>query len=251
MSYTNRPIAPSTAEIQEWLADTQDALVQRRDEILAGFQRFLSAYPNGIPDEGVQARAADFAGGKGIMNAFLKEATASRVSEKAPFLAGGKAVDGFFGALTDPVERAQAHTRSLMTQFANKLEAERRAVAKAEAERLAREAAIAQDNAQDEESLQHAADVAQAAEAARALADGRAAALSQTRGDLGTVVSLRTQWKPDYENASLLELVKAVAEGRAPLEYLAFNETRINYAVRSEKVRSIPGVPVIEVRSVV
>jgi len=251
MSYTNRPIAPSVADINEWLADVETALVDRRDEILAGFQRFLAAYPNGIPDESVQARAADFAGGKGIMNAFLKEATAHRTTEKKPFLDGGKAVDSFFGKLTEPVELAMAHTRSLMTTFANKLEAKRREAARLEAERLAQQAAIAQDQAVDEETLGLAHEVALAAEAARALAEGKASALSQTRGDLGTVVSLRTTWKADFENADLMKLVQAVAAGKAPLSYLTFNEVRINAAVRSDKVREIPGVPVTEVRTVV
>ena len=251
MSYSNRPIAPKPSEIKEWLADTQDTLVQRRDEILAGYRRFLAAYPNGIPDEGVQARAADFAGGKGIMGAFLKEADANRVSEKKPYLEGSKAVDRFFSDLSDPVLRCQIDMRTNMTEFANRLEAKRREEARQEAERLAQEAALAQDDATDEESLQHAADVAQAAEAAQALAEGSAAALSRTRGDLGTVVSLRTTWKADYERADLMALVRAVAAGKAPLEYLQLNEPRINNAIRSDKVREIPGVPVIEVRTVV
>lgn len=253
MSYSNRPIAPSPDAIQEYLADTQSALVARRDEILAGYQRFLAANPNGIQDEAVQAKAADFAGGKGIMGAFLKEATTARTAEKAPFLNGGRAVDGFFGSLTDPVEKCQTDMRRHMTVFANRLEAERREAARLEAERLAAEAALAQDATifdADAEAQARAEEAAQAAEAAAALAEGSAAALSRTRGELGTVVSLRTSWKADYENADLMTLVRAVAAGKAPLAYLQFAETRINFAVRSEKVREIPGVPVIEVRSV-
>lgn len=250
MSYSNRPIAPSPGTVQEWLADTQTALVQRRDEILAGYSRFLKAYPDGIQDEATQSRAADFAGGKGIMAAFLKEADGTRTTEKKPYRAAGDAVDVFFGKLTDPVEKCQKDMRTRMTAFANKLEAERREAARLEAERLAAEAAVAQDAATDDASLEIAADVTQAAEAAQALAEAKPSVLSQTRGELGTVVSLRTRWVADFENANLMRLVKAVAEGKAPLEYLQFNTTRIGYAVRSEKVRDIPGVPVVEERSV-
>ena len=67
---------------------------------------------------------------------------------------------------------------------------------------------------------------------------------------MGTVVSLGPRGAPTTTNASLMELVRAVARGEAPLEYLPVRETPINYAVRSEKVRSIPGVPVVEVRSI-
>ena len=255
MSHSNRPIAPSPATINEWLADTQAALVARRDEILAGYRRFLAANPNGIESEDVQARAADFGGGKGIMNAFIKEATAARTSEKKPYLDGGKAVDGFFAKLSEPVELCQQDMRRHMTTFANKLEAERREAARLEAVRLAAEAEAALDHATapgaDEESLENAADAADAAEAARALAEGKASALSQTRGELGTVVSLRTAWKADYAASDLMALVQAVAAGKAPLAYLAFAETRINYAIRSEKVREIPGVVINEERTVV
>lgn len=254
MSYSNRPVAPAPATVREYLAETQTALVARRDEILAGYQRFLRQYPDGIPDEDVQGRAGDFAGGKGIMNAFLKEAEGARNTEKKPYRAVGDAIDGFFGSLTDPVERCQQDMRARMKVFGDKLLAKRREAARLEAERLAAEAAIAQDQAieaMSEEALQHAADVSQAAQEAQALAEGSAAQLSQTRGELGTVVSLRTTWKADYAASDLMTLVRAVAEGRAPLAYLTFAETRINYAVRSEKVRTIPGVVIREERSII
>lgn len=254
MSQTNRPIAPSPAEVQSWLADTQSALVKRRDEILAGAARFHALYADGIPDEEVQGRAADFAGAKGIMGTFLTECTSNRTAEKAPFLNGGRAVDAFFGTLTDPVAKCQLDVRAKMTAYATKLEAVRREAARLEAERLAAEAAVAQDQAietMDEAALQHAADVSEEAEAAQALADAKPAELSRVRGELGTVVSLRARYVADYERSDLLKLVKAVAAGEAPLEYLAFNTTRINYAIRSEKVRVIPGVVIKEERTVV
>jgi|SRR5215472_5989786 len=252
--FTNRPIAPAPAAVQEWLQDTHAALIRRRDEILAGAARFSAAYPNGIPDEEVLGRVGDFAGGKGIMGAFLRECGNERTAEKAPFLAGGKAVDGFFATLTEPVERVQSHMRSQATAYSVKLEAERREKARLEAERLAAEAALAEDHAvetMDEADLQAAMDVAKEAEAAAALAEAPAAELSRVRGDLGVVVSLRSRWVPDFENADLLTLVKAVAAGKAPLAYLDFHRTRIGFAVRSERVRDIPGVPVVEQKSVV
>jgi hypothetical protein len=258
MSYSNRPTAPSPAAVQEWLAETQRPLVLRRDEILAGYKRFLAGYPNGIPDEDVQGRAADFAGGKGIMNTFIKECTSERDDQRKPFGDAYDAVGNFFKPLTEPVERCQKDMRARMKVFADKLEEERREAARLEAARLAAEAAVAQEQAIDamgqddgEEALQHAMDVAQAAEEAAALAVAKPSELSRTRGELGTVVSLRTRWVADFDESNLMELVKAVAAGKAPLEYLQFNTTRIGYAVRSEKVREIPGVVIKEDRSVV
>lgn len=251
---SNRPIAPSAQDIREWLADTQAALIKRRDDILAGAARFHAAYPDGIPDEETQGRCADFAGARGIMGIFLKEADSERTREKTPYLAAGRTIDSFFKTLTEPVDKVQADIRGKMAVFASRLEAERREAARLEAERLAAEAAAAEDAAitsMDERDLQNAQDAARIAAEAAAEAEASAAALSRSRGDLGTVVSLRVRWVADYERGQLMELVKAVAEGRAPLDFLTWNETRINYGIRSEKLREVPGLPIVEQRTVV
>ena len=254
MSQSNRPLVPSQDAIAEWLQDTQAAQVRRRDEILAGYKRFTEAYPDGIPDEEVQRKAADFASAKGIIGTFLKQCETERTREKKPFLDGGRAVEHFFkDRLMDPVERCQHDLRGHMAVFASKLEAERREAARLEAERLAAEAAAAQDTAifGDEADQKHADEVAAEAALAEAAAAASAAELSRTRGDLGTVVSLRSRFVADYEASDLLALVKAVAAGKAPLAFLQFNQTRINYAIRSEKLREAPGLVIKEERTVV
>lgn len=251
---SNRPIAPSAQDIREWLADTQAALIKRRDDILAGAARFHAAYPDGIPDEETQGRCADFAGARGIMGVFLKEADSERTREKTPYLAAGRTIDSFFKTLTEPVDKVQADIRGKMAVFASKQEAERREAARLEAERLAAEAAAAEDAAitsMDERDLQNAQDAARIAAEAAAEAEASAAALSRSRGDLGTVVSLRVAYRADFEASDLMALVRAVAAGKAPLEYLAFNTTRIGFAIRSEKIRDIPGVVIREERTVV
>jgi hypothetical protein len=255
---SNRPKPLSQAEVREYLVDTQSELVARRDEILAGAKRFDTAYPDGIPDETVQGRCADFAGSKGIMGVFLREVETNRTTEKLPFRLGGEAVDGFFETLSEPVEKVQAHMRSKMNTFAAKLEAERIEAARLEAERLAAAAAEAEEalidaagTEQAEELAIDVVDLQRAADAAATLAAGKSPELSRTRGDMGTVVSLRSRYVADYDASNLMELVKAVAAGKAPLTYLAFNTTRINYAIRSEKVREIPGVVIKQERGVV
>jgi len=256
MSQTNRPIAPSPVEVSEWLADSFGTLVRRRDELLAGYRRFTEACPNGIADDDMLGRANDFGSARGLLGAFLKEADTERTREKLPFRKGADAVDSFFSRLIDPIKSCQADVRGKLTTYevrrreAERLEIERRA---AEAARLAAEAAAAQDAAiasMAEDDLERALEASDAAEQAAVQAEA-VAEPTKVRGDLGTVVSLRTRWVADLEHSDLMALVKAVAAGKAPLAYLQFNSSRIGYAVRSEKVREIPGVRIIEERAVV
>ena len=62
-------------------------------------------------------------------------------------------------------------------------------------------------------------------------------------------MTLKTTWKFDPEASDLMRLVKAVAAGQAPLYYLTFATVRINVAVRTEKVRAIPGCAITEHKS--
>jgi hypothetical protein len=252
MSLSNRPAPLTAQEVTEWLADSSAALTARRDEILAGYQRFSANFPDGIDSEETQKRAVDFAGARGIMGVYLKECETARTLEKKPFLDGGRAVERFYkDRLMDPVEACQRDVRGKIAAYEAVLQARRMEAARLEAERLAAEAREAEEAAiesMSEADLQRAMEVQAEAEQAAVIADSKPAA---TRGDLGTVVSLRTRLVADYEASDLMALVRAVAAGKAPLAYLAFNTTRINYAIRSEKARDIPGVVIKEERTVV
>jgi hypothetical protein len=245
-----KPLTPE--QVSAWLADTCSDLTKRQKEILAGIERFLKAYPV-IPDEEVQAKASDFAGQRGAISSFITASDARHKTEKQPFLDGGRAVDGFFKTLTVKVAEGRESIRERMTAFAVKLEEQRREAARKEAEAAAERARLAAEEAaktMTDEKLDAAADLAAQADRAEAKAEAKPAELSRTYGAMGGISSLRTTWSFDEAKSDLLELAKAVIQGRAPISFLAFNSVRIGQAIRSEKLRECPGLVIVETKSV-
>lgn len=249
----NAPTPLTPEEVLAYVAEVSQDLVKRRNEILDGAARFHEKYPE-IPDDDVQGRAADFAGGKGAMAAFMKVAEGRRVEQKQPFDRAGAAVQGWFKGLIEPIEKAQKDIRATMTRYADKVEAERREKARAEAEKAAaaaREAEAKAMAAMTAEAIENAEALAKIAERADAKAEAPAAALTRVTGTLGTTASVRTRHVFNEADSDLMALVKAVAAGREPLHYLMFNTVRIGTAIRSDGVRQITGCQIDEQRSVV
>lgn len=196
----NEPPDPATI-LRDNLAEKHGDLAKRRDELLAACERV----PETIDSDDAAGRVGDFLKQLG---AAAKASEAARVAEKEPHLAAGRVVDGFFKAITDPLTKAKKGIEARLTTYLRQKEAEERRrreeeerLLREEAERKAREAAAAADAAQDDDSLDAAIDAEAAAkqaeaDAARAQkeADAKAAELSRTRGDYGSVGSLRTHW---------------------------------------------------------
>ena len=88
-------------------------------------------------------------------------------------------------------------------------------------------------------------------DAVRKVAGATTKVSSGVRGQMGTTPHLQRRWRFVPEKSDLLELVMAIAEGRAPLEYVMFDNVRINRAVVSEKVRTIPGCHIEEQRNAI
>ncbi len=262
----NKPPGPSfemtAEEWRAWMEHVFEALTERRDQLVASFERFRAAYPT-IPDDDVQGRAGDL---RDKILALVKQATATHTIEKAPILTAQRAVDGYYKAFLSTLEtrdskgklvpRAQTAINVIVercTAYALKKEEERRQQAAAEAQRLADEAAAKAAEAaksMDAEAFGDAAEAAKEAEDAAKYVDAPAAEMSRTYGPLGSVSSLRTRWTFVEAQSDLTELAKAVVAGKAPIEYLDFNHSRISIAVRSEQVRTIPGCAIIEVKSI-
>lgn len=152
------------------------------------------------------------------LGALSKMAEAKRTAAKEPYLDGGRVVDGFFKAITDPVDKVKTDTqRKLTIYLREKEEAERRArmeqerLAREAAERARREAEAAAKAAADAAALDRAIEAEKAAETAAAdaakaaaAADAKASELTQTRGEYGSMSSLRTSWvHGDIDRASL------------------------------------------------
>ena len=257
----NRPPEPlkspgfdlTPEEWTEWMASRFENLTARKNELLPSFDRFRKAYaiqrataggpPLGIDkwNDDVQGRAGDL---RAKLADLIKQAGAVHVQEKNPVLQAGRAIDGFKNRFIADIETAITLIRERQTIYATWQEAENRRKKAAEAERLRQEAeriAASAATSMAPAALEQAAEAfGQAAHAAEE-ANAPAGDLSRTRGALGSVTSLRTTWKFFPEESNLMDLVKAVAEERASIEYLAFNEVRLNFAVKSEKIREIPG----------
>lgn len=203
---------PSDLDVlRERLEDEAGSLLLRRDELLASVGRA----PAEVGDEEMAGKFADLIK---LVTACHKNAEAARVARKEPFLANGRAVDGFYKGITEPLEKAKKAVEQKLTVYQRKVaeeerrrrEAEARAAAE-EAERQRKEAAaklatldeIAEtaDAATADVALDDAISAAELskqamadAERARREAEAKAADLSRTRGTFGSVASLRTYW---------------------------------------------------------
>lgn len=115
------------------LKSAHEDLGKRTDELLAMIANSSPA----IVDDAMEGRATDFAA---QIAAHVKLTEDAFEAEKRPFLTAGRIVDAFFKNLKDPlVEGRKAVLAKLAAYKEKKLDAERKA--RAEAERIAREAA--------------------------------------------------------------------------------------------------------------
>ena len=251
----NRPPedAPSQAEvIRERLTAENADLLSRKDELVAALERV----PDKIDDD-TATRAADFIK---QLTACRKDADSRRVGAKEPYLAGGRAVDGFFRPVMDALEKAKKAVEQRLTTYQREKAAEERKrreeeerQAREEAERAERAAAEAEAVAWHSEanlnSAIEAEEVARQAEAdavtAAKQADVKAADLHRTRGDLGAVASLRTYW--DFEVLDIHQVPLEPIRAHLPV-------SAVEQAIRSfvkAGGRELPGVRIFENTSTV
>jgi hypothetical protein len=242
----NNPPAPTTAEEwNEYLKDRFAPQQKRKDELLAAYQRFLDGYPQ-IEDDETAKRAGDF---RSQLADLEKMATAIHTQEKAPVLQASKAIDGYLRDFKQPISAAIVVIRDKQSDFLRRKEdaiRQQRERDAAEARRRAEEATERAIATMAPEELRAAAVESANADAAESRAVAKAADLVRLTGDYGATITLRTTWKFDPDASDLMQLVQAVAAGNAPLYYLTFHTTRINVAVRTEKVRQIPGCFIVE-----
>lgn len=186
-------------------------ILQRAQELLAAAQRV----PETVADEETAGKVADFIK---QLTACNKAAEGARVAEKEPHLAASRVVDGFFKAVTDPLDTAKKGIEKRLTAFlrqkeeAARKERERIAADERAAAEAARKAAEAAEAAiHDPTGLAAAIDAEEAArkaaadaERAQKAAEVKAADLSRSRGEYGSLASLRTFWDfADMDRAAL------------------------------------------------
>lgn len=200
------------AVLRDRLAEENRGLVTRQRELLEAMARV----PETI-DAGTAGRAGDYIK---QLTGCVKSLGTARVAAKEPYLAGGRAVDGFFKNLSEPLERSKKTVQGRLNIHLRQVEEEERRRREEEAKRAREEEKRLKQEAEEKvakvtteaelddavEAENAAADAELATLQATADAVANAAELSRTRGDYGSVASLRTVWAGEIVNRDQLDL---------------------------------------------
>jgi len=226
--------------LSENLLANEVELIARYDELREAFERT----PEVVDSAEMDARFGDFV--KKQLATLKKAVEAAQEKYKRPFTDGGKVVDGTFKRRADEVERWQRTLQARQTAYKLKVEEEARKKAaeearkRAEEEEKARKAAEeAAAKAQDAKTLDDAIAAEEAARNAEALRiqaeqaqNAKTADLTRTRGDLGSVSSLRKELKGEVIErtpeiaAALMPLLDADALNKALRQWLKIHGTK-------------------------
>lgn len=194
----------------ERLREENTDLLERADKLLGAAGRMPA-----IDNDDVAGKVIDYISQLSALN---KAAEAKRTGAKEPYLEGGRAVDGFFKTITEPVNKVKEAVNKLLTIYQREQEAaarrkrmEEERLAREAAEKAAREAEEAAKAASTDATLDDAIAAEKAAEVAAAdlakaaqAAEVKPAELTRTRGEYGAMSSLRTEWVfEDIERANL------------------------------------------------
>lgn len=194
----NRP--DPIAVLRDELEAESQTLLRRRDQLMDARERV----PPIDSDDAVK-QVSDYIR---QISECIKTAEGARVGRKEPFLASGRAVDGFFKGITDPLDKLKSEVQRRLTTYQREKEArerrereERAAEARRQADAAAAAAREAERQMQSERDLKEA--LVRQQEAERAAADAtraekeavaKPADLVRTRGDMGAVATLRSEW---------------------------------------------------------
>lgn len=228
-----------------YLEDRYETARIRKQALLISFQMFRDSGAK-IATETALGNAADL---RKQLASLKKIADAIHAVEKAPVLVATTTIDGYRKQFNAEIDAAIETIRVAQTEYSLRLEAEerrrRQEIAEAAQREAAKAAALAEKTMASAE-LDVALEKAAIAEKAAASANASAADMTRTHGDMGAVSSLRSRWIFDPDDSDLMTLARAVAAGEAPPRYLAFNVVNINFAVRNERIREIPGCKIMQ-----
>ena len=205
----NRQLFTDPDALTEYLRESYPELITRHGDLMA------AEPPDTIESEDSAGKMGDFI--KQI-SACIKALNTSRTGEKEPYLEGGRRVDGFFNKMKTGLDALKTSCSKTLTDYQVKKESEERRrreaeeraareaeekarAEAAEAERRAAEAEAAGKAAEADSQLDNAVTMTEVAEQKQAEASqaekaaaANAAELSRSRGDYGSVASLRTVW---------------------------------------------------------
>lgn len=202
------------------LAEKHTKIVARAKEI----ETKLANVPDVITTQDESDKLSEFV--RACMT-FDKNADATRVEEKAPYMAAERAVDGFFNQLRDKVSKVKATLSQRGTAYDLKVQAAEKARRIEVARQAAEEAEILAAKAKaatklDQEDKLVAASVAQqAAQDAKAAVDVKPAELTRTRTGSGVTRSLRVTWLHEVTDPK-----------KVPKKYLVPSDALIKAAIK-------------------
>lgn len=195
--------------LQERLNDSTAELRNRHDELIAAVERI----PEECNDDETAGKISDMIK---LITACSKSFETKRVGEKEPFLTLSRSVDGFFKKFTENLDGAKRKASRPLEVYLKRKEDERRRAAeeaarvqREEAERLAREAELLAKANMPEASndvLGEAVRVEEQAQKAEKQAEAKPAELARTRGDYGSLATLRTTWVGEIVDKKELDL---------------------------------------------
>jgi hypothetical protein len=271
-------IALTPDEISALLEANYRGLADRRDEFLAGVERWMAQHRIGprivINDDADNDRTSEFLRQLGTFAGPKGEAQSAFEKVKGPIFAAGKVVDGWkhglIGQLGDKISAIDAVQTVYLREKAAREKRLRDEQAKAERDAAEKREKEARDAIAKEEEMKRAlaaravtmAQVEKAtAKADEAIAEAQVASeradiveasaqaplkdLVRSRSALGTTTTLRTTW--DFRVTNMRDLCRAIADGRAPEDFVITNDPVIKAAIRGDKGRrDCPGLDIFE-----
>lgn len=193
------------AALRARLEESNEPLALRQAEILGMRAR--------LPAEVDADTAPKVADAIKVCATFAKNTDAARVAAKEPHLAAGRAVDGFYKKLAEPVEELKSDLSKLLTTYQRKVEAEERrlreeaaraaeqARLEEERKRRAAEAAAKEAQRQAEEAERKKAEAEEAARNASTLAAKEAAAKARMEAEEAEAAAERAKAKVAQQTA--------------------------------------------------
>lgn len=209
---SNEP--PAIDLLRDGLAERHGDLMTRAGELIVAADRA----PATVQDDETAGKTGDFIK---QLTACIKNAEAARVVEKEPHMAAGRAVDAWFkNGIIDPLTNIKKLIEARLGTYARRKADEERLrreeefrKAQEEVERLRREAEEKAKTLEKPSQVEAAVGAAQAfdraaeeARKAQLAAEATPADLARTRGDYGSVSSLRRAWTFDGLDRSDLDL---------------------------------------------
>lgn len=205
----NLPPANTPENLQIDLAD-------RHEKVLTGARNLIESaarIPEVIDDEETAGKAGDYI--KQVTGC-VKNLEALRVAEKEPYLSLGRVVDGFFKRTQDSLSSSKSVAEKPLGVYLRKKAAAEQKRREDEAAALRakqieeeRAAKMLQDAAmvpQAEQMLDQAIVTEQAVAKAEVQAAAKPAEMARSRGDAGSLASLRTIWVGELIDPAMIDL---------------------------------------------